>query len=471
MHLLVLLLLAAPLASVELALAPILPPWTTLAVAIGGQMLVVLLASLTIRRCRRGLEAGEGAAAIRTAERWQRRLQWSVAVPHLVASLAGGLLPLLREITGDTVLLDEVLAILPPLTALLAMWWLWAPIEAASHDWGTLARVDRGLAVVPRPTRGAIVLAHLRTQVLLVLAPALVALAMVEVVRRATAGVHPAWVADVSQIGAVAVTLVVSPWIVRRVLDTVPLPAGPLREALESVGRAHGVRTGPILVWRTGLTLHNGAVVGFVPGIRCVLLTDALLEDLEGPELVAVMAHEVAHLRHRHAVVAVVVLMGTAALVGLLVEGAGRTVAAGVSLPFSHSAWGSWLELAAMLPVVVVVLVLFGWVSRRLERQADAFAARHLSMAAAADAEGPVYSASAVGTVCEALDAVARPSGMDPARHSWRHGSIRWRQSYLRSLVGRPLGRLPVDSQVRWIALLAAATLGVVVLMDMGMLG
>ena len=58
-----------------------------------------------------------------------------------------------------------------------------------------------------------------------------------------------------------------------------------------------------------------------------------------------------------------------------------------------------------------------------------------------------------------ALESVARYNGMDPARHTWRHGSIRWRQSRLARLVGRPIDDLPIDRQVR---LLKAGTILVI---------
>ena len=39
----------------------------------------------------------------------------------------------------------------------------------------------------------------------------------------------------------------------------------------------NGVRMSRILVWRTGGVMLNGAVVGFVPAARYLLLTDAVI--------------------------------------------------------------------------------------------------------------------------------------------------------------------------------------------------
>ena len=51
--------------------------------------------------------------------------------------------------------------------------------------------------------------------------------------------------------------------------------------------------------------------------------------------------------------------------------------------------------------------------------------------------------------MCGALESVARINGMDPNRHTWRHGSIRWRQNRLRALIGTPLDSLSIDHVVR----------------------
>ena len=96
----------------------------------------------------------------------------------------------------------------------------------------------------------------------------------------------------------------------------------------------------------------------------------------------------------------------------------------------------------------------FGWVSRRFERQADAFAVRHM-------AEGEHVDADAVGVMTRALERVATLNHVPVARRSWRHGSIAWRQDYLHSLVGTSVDVSPIDRTVTRIkaAALAALTL------------
>jgi STE24 endopeptidase len=89
----------------------------------------------------------------------------------------------------------------------------------------------------------------------------------------------------------------------------------------------------------------------------------------------------------------------------------------------------------------------FGWVSRRFERQADAFAVRHLTRAEEPGASR--VSAGAVEAMAGALGVVADMNGMPVERWDFRHGSIADRQRRLVALEAAPLGRFPIDRVVR----------------------
>jgi hypothetical protein len=96
-------------------------------------------------------------------------------------------------------------------------------------------------------------------------------------------------------------------------------------------------------------------------------------------------------------------------------------------------------------------LLAFGFVSRRFERQADTNAVRLLSER---DQSADATPAS-VNAMAGALSMVAFVNHVPVERPSWRHGSIAWRQAYLRTLAGRPHARLGIDSLVRAICALA----------------
>ena len=60
--------------------------------------------------------------------------------------------------------------------------------------------------------------------------------------------------------------IALSPELIRRLLPTRPLPAGPLRDRLERMGQRTGLPMRDVLVWDTDSTMVNAAVIGFLPG-------------------------------------------------------------------------------------------------------------------------------------------------------------------------------------------------------------
>ena len=71
---------------------------------------------------------------------------------------------------------------------------------------------------------------------------------------------------------------------------------------LESMAlcRRVGMRYRDILLWRTQNNMGNAAVMGLVPQVRYILLSDLLLETMTESQIEAVFAHELGHIVHRH---------------------------------------------------------------------------------------------------------------------------------------------------------------------------
>jgi hypothetical protein len=114
--------------------------------------------------------------------------------------------------------------------------------------------------------------------------------------------------------------------------------------------------------------------------------------------------------------------------------------------------------------VMICTFIGFGLISRRFELQADAAAASELSRHP--EPSMPVtdrVEAHGAQAMCDALESVAQLNGIDPRRHTWRHGSIRWRQLHLQGLIGERIDRLPIGRQVRsikWTLLVLLLLLG-----------
>ena len=156
------------------------------------------------------------------------------------------------------------------------------------------------------------------------------------------------------------------PVAVRLVLPGGPMPDGRLRRRLESFARDRGLRINQIIVWRTGSRLFATAfVIGLVSPFRYVFITDALLKRLDEDEILAVFAHELGHVKHNH----------LWWLLGFVVSFTALVLAAEQLLPPGDNI----RQLAAFAVVLVYGYFIFGYISRRFERDADAFAAQHTS--------------------------------------------------------------------------------------------
>jgi len=411
------------------------------------------------------------------------------------ADLVYGALRAVRGPGGarDVVLLDEVLVMLPTLALVFACWWAYYPVDRRLRTASLFARADRGLPVYEIWSRGQYLLAQLRHQVVLFLAPLLAIYAWAETVRwlgggltagRGGLGLVPLYLEPVLTYAGAAVVFLSAPLIIRYIWDTAPLPPGEVRDRLERMCVRHGVKVRDLLLWRTFGGMINAAVMGLTPRLRYILLTDALLDQLHPSRVEAVMAHELGHVRLKHMPWLLGAAIGSLGLLGVAGHGlylvlraepsAGGGAAAASLLDMLPRLGLTDLQANAVITLFIAAgwVYLFGWVSRRVERQADTFAVKDAVIERdAADGRPPEpgETAPAPGVVThhdaeriiDALEQVAVLNHIPQARRSWRHGSIAKRQAYLRSLVGRRIDGLPIDQQMRWVQLgiLAAVVL------------
>jgi STE24 endopeptidase len=192
------------------------------------------------------------------------------------------------------------------------------------------------------------------------------------------------------------------------------------------------------------------------------MLSDALIECLPRQQVLAVMAHELGHVAHRHLAWMLPVILGAWWLGALIADPAAQVVFAALAARVAEADGAALAEAVALvrdLSVVVFGLLAFGFASRRFERQADTYAVRLLSSRAARSDATP----EAVAAMTGALSMVSFVNHVPVERPSWRHGSIAWRQGYLRSLVGKPCARLGNDTLVRAICWIALAAVGAMV--------
>lgn len=469
-----------------------MPTWQVVALAVGPYLLPMALAwggcvwavGVMRHRSHRARRAVERLHMGLTGLRW-------LSLGWYIYTLAGlGWLAWLQANLGDLVLVHELIVLIPPLLVPVVMWWAYYPVERRMREQMLLRQLDRGEPVYAFYRRGPYVLEQVRHQLLLILVPMVLVLLWIDLSERYLLR----WLAVEAYAGAVILAgglaiFAVAPLIIRRVWNTIVMPAGELRERLVGLCRLNGVKVRELLLWRTHTGLVNGAVLGLAPPLRYILLTDGLVEQLSNDQIEAVMAHELGHVRRRHmfwlAVCAFGTLVALFTLADLLLVGLakrGWIDAEAMSLATWQSPHGDVVSLiisgGAVAAAMLGWIALFGYISRRFERQADTFAAQHFAIAQAqgdahphqgdaddaddADAAPPndqpqpaappTITPHAAEVMAGALLSVASLNAINPARKSWRHGSIDWRAEYLRNLVGTRVDRCQIDRDVRAIS-------------------
>lgn len=438
-------------------------PAAAIGFAIGPQIGLALAAHLRLRIAAGVLEKTGDVAQVRLAESLLNFSRIASVVMHCVSVLALGLLDAIRFYVGDLILIDEALACLPPLMVFTMGWASFHPIERLLREASIMRAIEEGRQIHPPRTLAQFLADNVRHALLITLVPLAAVVAVSEAVMRygPRVGIRSLDALAALQLLAVLLVLLFSPVALRFIWSTVPLDAGPLRDRLADMCARHNVRFRNILVWRTHGSMINGAVMGLLPQVRYVLLTDALLDRLPDDQVEAVMAHEIAHVRRRHLpwmLAALASAIGLTTLAGSMLLNA----AASVVPTLGAGPVVALTETLSLAIAVVLALSIFGFVSRRFEWQADAFAVQHLSgMTAHNGGDDVTITGEASGAMINALDSVAHLNYVPRAKRFWRHGSIAHRQSRLARLIGSPARALPIDREVKRIKRLTGLALAV----------
>jgi Zn-dependent protease with chaperone function len=347
----------------------------------------------------------------------------------------------------------ELLVLAPFLTALVLSWAAYYGLERDLH------------ATSPGPSRpfmgrGAFVALQARHNLLLVVPPLLL-LALQQGLLKVFPDLDRAPLFPLLALFLVAGAFMAIPWLLRLLLGLTPLPEGPLRDRLLAAARRLKFRCNDILVWNTNDAVANAMVTGILPVLRYVVLTDRLIHDLAPDEVEAVFGHEVGHVKHQHLlfyfgflIVSLVVVIGVWTAAEQLFTHTPPSFVQGY-LP----GLGEWLRaypIVAELPLLAMlclyIFVVFGFLSRRCERQADIYGCRTVSCERSPCAghgafDGPTplgrgLCTTGIHTFISALEKVAVSNGIHRERpgwlSSWQHSTIALRVAFLQRLCSDP---------------------------------
>jgi STE24 endopeptidase len=254
-----------------------------------------------------------------------------------------------------------------------------------------------------------------------------------------------------------------SPIMLRHLWRTEELKESPLRSRLEETCQLMGLQYRRILVWKSHGAMVNAAVMGLLPQIRYILLSDGLLEHLSTDQVESVFGHEAGHVKERH--ITYYLLFAIGSMIGVSLVGDWLEYDLGVSPDV--------VEMVVLGLIGLIWFVIFGWISRRFERQADLHGVRCVSDLATnctlpcwlhnitpAAPKRERLCTTAAGVFGSALDAVATLNGINKYARSWRHSSIASRQEFIHQAAYYPEALRRFERGVRLIkASLLAITL------------
>lgn len=164
-----------------------------------------------------------------------------------------------------------------------------------------------------------------------------------------------------------------------------------------------------IRIWHTGNRVLNGLVVGLLPIGRKILLTDRLINLMDADQIAAVFLHEVGHAKRNHMLIRF--LAASFPMVG------GYMVLSMIGLG----------ELFAVVVSMIGAAVVFGWVARSLEFDADQFASVQLTRLCGSNQN-----------YIQALE-IIRADEPKSDRFSWLHPTVSLRIQRLAAMAPTPV--------------------------------
>ncbi len=242
------------------------------------------------------------------------------------------------------------------------------------------------------------------------------------------------------------------PPLVRRLWGCTELPDGPLKEHLRAFCRKQNFGA-KLYIW----PLYEGRIItagvlGLLPGLRYIMLTPALMQNLDLGELEAVLAHEIGHVKYRHLLLYVMLIGGFSLFAGFLAE---PILYVSLSMDWMYALMArdfvsadTIVTLAGGLPLLAILLIyfryVFGYFIRNFERQAD------------------IYVIKVLGSSRQLISAfhkILLASGQRADKPNWHHFGIGERIAHLELCERAPAWITRQDRKIRRSLIAYAAVL------------
>jgi len=176
---------------------------------------------------------------------------------------------------------------------------------------------------------------------------------------------------------------VFAPVLIARLWDCEPLPPSELKENILALCRSQGVRFKDIMSWNAlNKSMVTAGVMGVVSPFRYLMITPALMNLLDKNEIMAVVSHEVGHVKKKHLLFYLVFFMGFIILINTIWDQFINfifTTPLGIEILTSGDR-GANMDVLNLAFISIILLVfigyfrfIFGYFMRNFERQADGF--------------------------------------------------------------------------------------------------
>jgi len=439
----IMLLLVLALIAMQTAWPPA-PDWLgtggSLAATLLGLAVIFVVGSVYTSLCCRAMRAAPAnrrQVLLRFHSR--QKLYFMALLGYFLAALYllgwGSTLKEFFTLDGTQIPGMMLVLLIPLLAILICSWACLYDVERTAHDLEAAERAEQSGGPAGSssfPSRRSYLALQVRLNLLLIVPP-LVVFMLLETSSWAFPELkNNKYFVGVFSTSILIMALLSMPWLLRVFLGLKPLPAGPLRDQLEAAARRLHFRCSGILLWNTRNSMANAMVTGLVPWGRFIVLTDRLLCELSPDEVEAVLGHEIGHVKHHHMFFYVLFLMGSLFALDLLWQ---------TCEPYL-SGWLADYQAYAAIPAVVGVAlylyVVFGYLSRNCERQADIYGCRAVSSEA----------------FISALEKVAVLNGIPREKpgwlSSWRHPTIARRVEFLMRIAENPELEPRFQRRVGW---------------------
>lgn len=229
------------------------------------------------------------------------------------------------------------------------------------------------------------------------------------------------------------VLAVFAPILMVKLWDCEPFPNSELRDKIEGFCRSQGVKFKGVYSWNAmNKGLVTAGVVGLIAPFRYLLITPGLLNLLNEDEILAVVSHEVGHVRKRHMFFYILFFLSFVVLVYsslyhllrmVLNSNLGMELVLGSGAEFLNTFVSVFSLLVFVLGFILYVRFVFGFFMRNFERQADLYC-----FESNIDPHHMISSFNKLGHVV----------GDDGSRTNWHHFNIPQRVEFLRRAMEKP---------------------------------